>query len=142
MRQRWTGHSESAGNITTVMLREAMDHVVQNVTDTHSRFRDYYTSQFASFVNDSGYECLKNGTRCQGDCRDTIYARGTSIGKEFICNKTVGHICKPSMFSELTKKNDDYFIVGVNHQMTNHSVYSTLTAYTYPKLAPGVMGKN
>ena len=26
--------------------------------------------------------------------------------------------------------------------MTNHSLYSTITAYNYPKLAPGVLGKN
>ena len=26
-----------------------------------------FVAEFASFVQDSGYECLRDGTRCQGD---------------------------------------------------------------------------
>jgi hypothetical protein len=48
--------------------------------------------------------------------------------------------CKPSRYSELNDEKDNkYFIVGVNHNMTNQALYSSLTAYNYPKLAPGLL---
>lgn len=56
-----------------------------------------------------------------------------------ICNKT-GLPCKPSREAQLTSDtSDELYIVGVNHRMTNHSLYSSLTAYNYPKLASGIL---
>jgi len=54
-----------------------------------------------------------------------------------ICQKT-GLPCKPSRYSELNNEKDNkYFIIGVNHKMTNQALYSSITAYNYPQLAPG-----
>jgi len=92
---------------------------------------------FQSFVKDSGYECLREGFQCQGDTRDTIYAKGQFIVEDILCNKT--HLpCKPSRRSTLTEnEHDALYIVGVNHALTSQSLYSSLTIYDYPKLASG-----
>ena len=42
--------------------------------------------RFSSFVNDSGYECMHDGTRCRGDCRDAIYAKATVLEWALLCN--------------------------------------------------------
>merc|ERR1712157_190435 len=76
MRTRWTGHDESAPGVSTADLKDGLLQLETAVLqrNSHSRF-DHSSLAFKSFVNDSGYECLAEGSRCQGDCRDTIYAK-------------------------------------------------------------------
>merc|ERR1719183_1966761 len=139
MRTRWTGRSESAANATTEELRDGLKQLTSTIIKDYSHFFDYTRQDFKSFVNDSGYECLARGLKCQGDCRDTIYAKATMLVEETICNMT--HLpCKPSRRAELSlDKSDGYFVIGVNHKMTNQSLYSSITAYNYPKLAAGIL---
>lgn len=61
--------------------------------------------------------------------------------QEILCNKTgLGPVCKPSRHSELSASpKDRLFAVGVNHRLTNQSLYGSLTAYDYPKLASGTL---
>jgi len=139
MRTRWTGRSESAANATTEDLRDGLKQLTDLVIKDYSHFSDYTRQDFKSFVNDSGYECLARGLKCQGDCRDTIYAKATMLVEETLCNMT--HLpCKPSRHAELTSKTSDaFFVMGVNHKMTHQSLYSSITAYNYPKLASGIL---
>ena len=142
MRKRWTGIKEHAYGVTNQALKGALARLEQAVISKHRQSPHdvgYTVVPFTSFVNDSGYECLKDGSRCQGDCRDTIYARATLLPQELLCNKTgLGSLCKPSRRSELSSdSNDRLFAVGVNHRLTNQSLYGSLTAYNYPKLASG-----
>jgi hypothetical protein len=142
MRNRWTGVGEHAGTATMQELQTALVQLEKLVAARHGTGvleKDYVSLNFTSFVVDSGYECLADGTQCQGDCRDTIYARATLLIQDSVCNAT--HTpCKPSRRSQLTGAADDaLFVVGVNHQLTSHSVYSSLTAYNFPKLASGLL---
>lgn len=139
MRMRWTGHSESAENVTNEQLRDGLEQLTNLVIKDNRRLFDFTKAPFESFVNDSGYECLASGLKCQGDCRDTIYAKATMLVEETLCNMT--HVpCKPSRHAELTSKDSDAFIItGVNHKMTHQSLYSSITAYNYPKLAAGIL---
>jgi hypothetical protein len=141
MRTRWTGRSESAPNATNEELRDGLQKLKDAVIKENANFFNYHSQDFESFVNDSGYECLDRGLKCQGDCRDTIYAKATMLVEETICNKT--HLpCKPSRHAELrNKKNDAFFVMGVNHEMTHQSLYSSVTAYNYPKLGAGILQK-
>lgn len=143
MRTRWTGISESVqGAVSNAQLASGLKELKAAVIQTHRHLLDYVSVPFKSFVNDSGYECLEDGSRCQGDCRDTIYAKATLLPQELICNMT--HFpCKPSRNSQLTTDpTDALYMVGVNHRMTNQSLYSSLTAYNFPKLASGQLIHN
>ena len=138
MRTRWTGIPENVpGLATNAQLKAGLEKLRQAVIDKHRHLLDYVQVPFQSFVNDSGYECLSDGSKCQGDCRDTIYAKATLLPQEIICNKT--HLpCKPSRDAELSADpTDSIYLMGVNHRMTNQSLYSSLTAYNYPQLASG-----
>lgn len=139
MRTRWTGKSESAPNATNEELRDGLDKLTKAIIKQNANLFDYTKIEFQSFVNDSGYECLERGLKCQGDCRDTIYAKATLLVQETICNKT--HVpCKPSRHAELrNKKSDAFYVMGVNHELTHQSLYSSITAYNYPKLAAGIL---
>jgi hypothetical protein len=140
MRTRWTGHSESVPGVSTAELEDGLRQLEIAVLQRNSRSRfDHAQLAFKSFVNDSGYECLAEGSRCQGDCRDTIYAKATFIVEETLCNKT--HLpCRPASRSELTEDpRDMLYVIGVNHERTNQSVYSSLTLYDFPKLAAGML---
>lgn len=141
MRTRWTGRTESAPNATTQQLRNGLQQLRDLVVKSNDYLDDYTIKDFESFVNDSGYECLARGLKCQGDCRDTIYAKATMLVQEKLCNMT--HLpCKPSRRAELTSKDSDaFFVVGVNHKLTQQSLYSSITAYNYPKLAAGILLK-
>merc|ERR1719506_1058928 len=92
MRTRVTGHRESAPGVSTEKLLEGQKLLLQGLTQNHTSRtafgRDHAVLAFESFVNDSGYECLHEGTRCQGDCRDTIYAKASLIIQETLCNRT------------------------------------------------------
>lgn len=140
MRSRWTGHSEAAPDATTDELKDGLKKLEQLVLskNSHSRF-DRVTLDFTSFVTDSGYECLAEGSRCQGDCRDTIYAKATLVIAETLCNLT--HVpCKPAYRSELTEDpRDSLYVVGVNHQKVGHALYSSLTMYNFPRLASALL---
>ncbi len=131
MRHRWTGVGEHVGNTTMAELQDALAHLQKRVSAKHAVGlfeKDVVSLDFTSFVKDSGYECLADGTQCQGDCRDTIYARATLLVEDSLCNATHAP-CKPSRRSPLTDASDDaLFVIGVNHQLTSHSVYSSLTA--------------
>eukprot|EP00441_Pelagodinium_beii_P024205 CAMPEP_0197653222 /NCGR_PEP_ID=MMETSP1338-20131121/34926_1 /TAXON_ID=43686 ORGANISM="Pelagodinium beii, Strain RCC1491" /NCGR_SAMPLE_ID=MMETSP1338 /ASSEMBLY_ACC=CAM_ASM_000754 /LENGTH=540 /DNA_ID=CAMNT_0043228259 /DNA_START=96 /DNA_END=1718 /DNA_ORIENTATION=- len=141
MRTRVTGKSESGENVTNQQLRHGLKLLKQRVIQGNSGF-SFTSLDFDSFVNDSGYECLQRGLKCQGDCRDTIYARATLLIQEGLCNKS--HLaCKPSRHAELTSEPSDSFLVmGVNHKMTNQSLYSSITVYNYPKLAAGILKRS
>lgn len=118
-----------------VGLRRALLELEAGVVARHAEGVDFAALRFSTFVNDSGYECLADGTRCQGDCRDTIYAKATFEVQSILCNKT-GLPCRASRDAFLSDEEGDHFIVvGVNHKATNHSLYASLTAYSYPKLA-------
>jgi len=139
MRTRWTGHGEAGDNATNDQLKDGLERLKELIIKVNTRLMDYTAQEFKSFVNDSGYECLARGLKCQGDCRDTIYAKATFIIQETLCNTT--HLpCKPSRYAELTdEKNDALFVMGVNHKMTKQSLYSSVTFYNYPKLAAGIL---
>jgi len=139
MRSRVTGHRESGENVTNQQLRDGLKLLKQRVIQERQHLLDVTSLDFNSFVNDSGYECLQSGLQCQGDCRDTIYARATMLIQETLCNKS--HLpCRPSRHAELSNESSDsFFVLGVNHKMTNQSLYSSLTAYNYPKLAAGIL---
>lgn len=141
MRTRWTGRTESAPDATTQQLQDGVKQLSDLVVKSNAHLDDYTVQNFQSFVNDSGYECLARGLKCQGDCRDTIYAKATMLVEETLCNMT--HLpCKPSRRAELTSKDSDaFFVVGVNHKLTQQSLYSSITAYNYPKLAAGILLK-
>jgi len=77
MRTRWTGVTEHGPvDLNTDRLKAALERVREGVIKKHHRGglldrRGYVEVAFKSFVNDSGYECLEDGTKCQGDSRDT-----------------------------------------------------------------------
>ncbi len=140
MRNRYTGVAERAPDCNNQALKSGLAALVDAVEKTYSKGiirTNHAKAQFSSFVQDSGYECVYSGLKCQGDCRDTIYAKATFLVQELLCNKT--HVpCKPSRKSELTDQVDDFYIVvGVNHQRTSQSSYSSQTLYNFPKLASG-----
>lgn len=144
MRNRYTGVGEHApgGKLDMKALREAQQELLREVKKRHGegifRRRGLALSAFQSFVKDSGYECLRSGIQCQGDTRDTIYAKGTFIVQDALCNKTGIVKCKPSRSSKLTVDKDDaLYVIGVNHFLTSQALYSSLTIYDYPKLASG-----
>jgi len=145
LRTRWTGHSESAPGVTTEALQDGVRQLRKAVQKKHSRsFFDHTSLAFKAWVNDSGYECITRGIRCQGDCRDTVYAYATLVDQDVVCNVT--HIpCKPARKSELTRHpSDAIYVFGVNHQRTGHAIYSSLTLYDFPRLASGsirIMGQ-
>ncbi len=142
MRTRWTGKKEAGTNASYDQLTDGLEQLKQVILQQNRRLLNYDVQDFTSFVNDSGYECLANGLKCQGDCRDTIYAKATLLVEETLCNMT--HIpCKPARHAELTdKKSDAFYVMGVNHKMTNQSLYSSITLYNYPKLASGILEKS
>jgi len=139
MRTRWTGIKEHGGDVSYEDLTSSLSRLEKAVISQHHTLKDYTVVQFRSFVNDSGYECIYDGSKCQGDCRDTIYAKGTLLPQEMFCNATVAP-CKPSRFSKLSANPfDRVFVIGINHKLTNQSLYGSLTAYNYPKLASGTL---
>merc|ERR1719433_102984 len=146
LRTRWTGHSESAPGVATEVLQDGLRELQKAVLKKHSRsFFDHTALPFKAWVNDSGYECIKRGERCQGDCRDTVYAYATLVSQEVLCNAT--HLpCRPARKSELTRHpSDALYVFGVNHQRTKHAIYSSLTMYDFPRLASAsvrIMGKD
>lgn len=140
MRTRWTGRAEAAVGVTTSDLKDGLAQLEKLIIANHSRSPfDRAVVDFTSFVNDSGYECIEQGLHCQGDCRDTIYAKATLLVSETVCNMT--HIpCKPADRSELTDDSkDSLYVMGVNHQRTRQALYSSLTLYNYPKLASALL---
>lgn len=101
MRTRWTGQAEQVqGKLTNEELKSGLELLKSRVVSAHRKLLDYVTVPFKvctvsqmmlsiligwvlqSFVNDSGYECLADGSKCQGDCRDTIYAKATLLPQE------------------------------------------------------------
>jgi hypothetical protein len=140
MRNRISGVPEKTSNCSNGNLKaglKSLTSLIQSAYGSGLVLKDYTDIDYTSFVVDSGYECLDDGTQCQGDCRDTIYAKATLLVEETLCNDT--HVpCEPSRRAVLTSGVDDfYFVVGVNHQLTSHSIYSSQTLYNYPKLASG-----
>jgi len=143
MRPRVTGRTEAAPGVSTQDILNGQKMIRKMLLQKHTHRiefgRDYASLDFESFVNDSGYECLHEGTRCQGDCRDTIYAKATFMIAETLCNRTRWP-CKPAERSELSEEaSDALYVIGVNHQRTNQARYSSLTLYNFPKLAAGIL---
>jgi len=145
MRNRFTGAGESAPGVSFADLAASLEELQDKVKERQAARwkgarRDLKTVRFASFVQDSGYECLEQGTMCQGDCRDTIYAKATFLVQEYVCNKT-RLPCSPARHATLSEDlGDELFVVGVNHKATNQAIYSSVTAYDFPKLAPVTPG--
>ena len=140
LRNGYAGISEQAPNVTTDQLRDGLSLLQKIAKAKHAGPYPRHSAvlDFSSFVQDSGYECLEDGTRCLGDCRDTIYSRGTFLMEEYLCNKTHAP-CSPARSSRLIPEGiDALYIVGVNHHLTNHTLYSSFTAYNFPKLASGI----
>jgi len=149
MRQRVTGQGEGAEDASFQDLQTALDKLQDAVIEReHHRFgsrRLVANVPFDTFVNDSGYECLSHGTKCQGDCRDTIYAKATHLIRQLECEALplpdVG-ACNEAWTALLSEEaGDAIFAIGVNHKKLKHSLYSSVTAYDFPKLAavsPGV----
>jgi len=73
MRRRETKEKEEGANktVTHQQLRLALAELEAGVRIKHSHAA-IARQNFDSFVQDSGYECLHQGVRCQGDCRDTV----------------------------------------------------------------------
>ena len=63
------------------------------------------------------------------------------LAQEVLCNKThLPGLCKPSRRATLSAEpSDALFVVGVDHAATSQSMYSTITAYDFPKLAPAAL---
>lgn len=138
MRNRFVGVGESVADVSFAQLSAALRDLVGQVrkvqTDAFgSSKRDVRSLQFPALVKDSGYECLHSGSHCLGDCRDTIYAKATFFVDAKICNKTHAP-CPRAWDATLSdEQGDEYFVVGVNHHATNWSIYSSVTAYNYPR---------
>lgn len=145
MRERWTGRSERAPTATTAQLEAGLEELRKNVVlAAEQRVVGVSTVavRFSSFVNDSGYECVHDGTRCQGDCRDTIYAKATVLEWALLCNVTHIPCSSARDHSQLSAtEGDSYFVIGVNHKYTNQSLYSSVTAYDFPRLAAAALRK-
>jgi hypothetical protein len=148
MRQRVTGQGEGMEDASFEDLKTALDKLQRIVIEReHQRFngsrRLVAKTAFETFVNDSGYECLAHGTKCQGDCRDTIYAKATFLIRQIECLPVpdVGP-CNEAETGLLSEDHGDaIFAMGVNHKKVKQSLYSSVTAYDFPKLAavsPGV----
>lgn len=148
MRERVTGKGEGASDASFQDLQAALGRLHDLViSEEHKRFngtqRHVASMEFSSWVNDSGYECLSAGTKCQGDCRDTVYAKATFAIREVECLPLpkVGP-CNPAEHGYLTEDyGDSIFAIGVNHKATRQALYSSVTAYDVPKLAavsPGI----
>jgi hypothetical protein len=138
MRVRETGAPEQAPGLGHRALGAALAELRATVVGRLAAARLSVRSvAFDSFVQDSGYECIEQGTRCQGDCRDTIYAKATFLVHETLCNKTHAP-CGASEASELSREDPDdaFVVVGVVHSATGSSLYSSISAYDWPKLAP------
>mmetsp|Transcript_24987 Transcript_24987/g.53915 ORF Transcript_24987/g.53915 Transcript_24987/m.53915 type:complete len:546 (-) Transcript_24987:30-1667(-) len=135
MRKRETGVYERTEALSHEELLLAYKQLQESVRQAHSHV-DVATLKFDSFVQDSGYECLDDGTKCQGDCRDTVYAKATFLVQQTICEKT--HLpCSDTRSATLTKDdpNDSFIVTGVIHSNTGQSIYSSISAYDFPKLA-------
>jgi len=137
-----TGQGEAGDDASYDDLQLALQTLQARVIHTEEkRFngtrRHLAVKSFETFVNDSGYECLERGVKCQGDCRDTIYAKATLLVRELECMPfpKMGP-CNPSWNAVLSEEfGDSIFVIGVNHKKTNQALYSSVTGYDYPKLA-------
>uniref|UniRef100_A0A7S2KE78 Uncharacterized protein n=1 Tax=Zooxanthella nutricula TaxID=1333877 RepID=A0A7S2KE78_9DINO len=142
MRERATGGRESAGGVGFEQLRRALKRVQLEILREEEASwrgvrRHVAATKFETFVNDSGYECLAHGTKCAGDCRDTIYAKATFLTRQMECMPlpSVGP-CNPAETALLSEEEGDaFFAFGVNHQLTGQALYSSVTGYNFPKLA-------
>jgi len=142
MRQRVLGTGEGTPDASYDDLRSALEKLqAQIIEREEARFngtrRHLATASFETFVNDSGYECLNHGTKCQGDCRDTIYAKSTFLIRQIECLPVPKFgPCNPAESGLLSEiYGDSLFAIGVNHKQTNQALYSSVTAYDFPKLA-------
>jgi len=85
---------------------------------------------------DDGYDCLKEGTICNGDNQDTLYPNSArSILTSGICNSTLGSKCPIARRTTLQADGSDFFLVtGVNHNATGSALYSSMCMYNYARL--------
>lgn len=71
MRTREVGFKEHGESVSHRQLEIALAELELKVRQRHGHLA-IARQKFDSFVQDSGYECVNQGTRCQGDCRDTV----------------------------------------------------------------------
>jgi hypothetical protein len=83
-----------------------------------------------SSTPDNGFECIENGTLCQGDCRDTHYPFTIAIYRRLLyCQEHWDENVCPGMLNATLVKGDSLFVVGVNHALTNMSSYMSVAIY-------------
>jgi len=140
LRVRTTGRMEGDGfgsKVSHTSLLRAFDELqllVQNDQNlAGSKILTRTRMGFYSFVQNSGYECLREGIKCQGDCRDTIYAVATLEVRSELCDRL--HLPCPQEWSARMGAEDSYVVVGIQHAKLNHAIYASITMYNYPKLA-------
>ena len=117
-----------------------VEQVIRNVTEKSKNLKNNWSLQIAytqSGVPENGFECINNGQRCLGDCRDTIYpVNSETYNIASICNRlqNLNHTgiisCDGTSDGLLTDNSDDkYIVVGVNHAKTQMARYSSLSVY-------------
>jgi len=81
-----------------------------------------------------GYDCLGDGTICNGDSMDTTYPNSrVEILRGELCVKALNTTCPIARRPSLGKE-DFYIVTGVNHNATDKSLYSSTVMYDFARL--------
>ena len=127
---RSTGRTDAtAAGVTLQQMKQTVAYVAVQAIETLTTGSDSWWLQVTNMVNgvpDNGFDCIKNATMCQGDCRDTLYPFSTKV---YVRSELCAKVHCDRIADGLLKNDDVLVAVGVNHAATSMSSYSSLSVY-------------
>ena len=123
----------SKANVTLQQMKSVISNVVKSVVlNKTNSLEDWYVqiTETVSGAPDNGFECINKGRMCLADCRDTLYPFSTAIYRKSKICETLNISCNGVMNGKLSSDETDVIIVvGVNHAMTEMSLYASMSIY-------------
>ena len=119
--------------MTSILSNDMRFSIIERYQSSHPHV---YQFPIIPPIYRNGYDCMEKGMQCNGDNQDTLYPNSrNSAPTNHYCMKTLGKDCPIVYRTTLQEDGSDFFIItGVNHNATERSLYSSISAYSQDRL--------
>ena len=119
--------------LTSILSNDMRFGIIEKYQNTH---RYVYEFPIIPPIYRNGYDCMDQGMQCNGDNQDTLYPNSrNSAPVNHFCMERLEKDCPITYRTTLQEDGSDFFIItGVNHNATERSLYSSISAYSQDRL--------